>query len=200
LEVERYRNAAFVLSPDGEVTAVYEKEHLLPFAEYFPLASLAILQQRFARVREFVRGDRTAPLPTPIGLAGIVVCNEAFFPEVTARRVRAGAEVLVNLANDGWLGDAKFSAIAFDMVTLRAVETRRWLVRASTSGPSGVVDPLGQVRARSAMEHRAVLAERVRPRTGLTVYVRFGDAFGWGCVVLVLAALIASGRRSGSAS
>jgi apolipoprotein N-acyltransferase len=88
----RYQNAAFLLAPDGEITAVYEKQHLLPFAEYFPLASLASLQRRFGRVREFVPGARTAPLPTPIGRAGIVVCNEAFFPEVTGRRVRDGAQ------------------------------------------------------------------------------------------------------------
>jgi apolipoprotein N-acyltransferase len=185
----RYQNAAFLLAPDGEISAVYEKEHLLPFAEYFPLASLASLQRRFGRVREFVAGARTAPLPTPIGRAGIVVCNEAFFPEVTARRVRDGAEVLVNLANDGWLDDAKFSAIALDMVTLRAVETRRWVVRASTSGPSGVIDPLGRVREQSAQASRAVLRGAVRPRDELTVYVRLGDAFAWGCVVVVLVAL-----------
>ena len=95
----------------------------------------------------------------------------------------------MNLANDGWLDDAKFSAIALDMVTLRAVETRRWLVRTSTSGPSGLIDPLGRVRERSAPASRAVLRGAVHARDELTVYVRLGDAFVWGCVVVMLAAL-----------
>jgi len=91
----------------------------------------------------------------------------------------------VNLANDGWLGDEKFSAIAFDMVSLRAVETRRWLVRASTSGPSGVIDPLGRVHDSSPPASRAVVAGEVRPGVGLTPYVRFGDWLVWVCALAV---------------
>jgi apolipoprotein N-acyltransferase len=112
---------------------------------------------------------------------------------VAAARVRDGAEVLVDLANDGWLGDEKFSTIAFDMVSLRAVETRRWLVRASTSGPSGVIDPLGRVHEVSPLASRAVLAGTVSRANGQTPYVRFGDVFAWVCALAVVGGLVATG-------
>ncbi len=108
-------------------------------------------RRRFGRVREFTPGAGSTLIDTPAGHAGVVICNEGFLPEPAAERVRRGAAVLVNLANDSWLQDPKFSEPAFDMVTLRAVEQRRWLVRASTGGPSALVAPVGRVVAGTAL-------------------------------------------------
>jgi apolipoprotein N-acyltransferase len=137
-----------------------------------------------------------ALLPTPLGPAGVLICNEALFGADARRRVLGGATLLVNLSNDSWMNDRKFSAIAFDMSSLRAVEQRRFLVRASTSGPSGIVDPLGRVTARSAMFTRAVVSGSVRPVSDLTPYARVGDLFAYGCAaVAVLAPLAVWLRR-----
>ena len=105
-------------------------------------------------------------------------------------RVRAGASYLVNLANDTWVGDPKFAAIVFDTVALRAVEQRRYLVRASTSGPSGIVDPLGRVTAVTRPDTRAVLTGMVVPAASRTVYCEVGDLFAALCTLTVVLALL----------
>ena len=191
-----FRNAAFVLEPSGAVRGRYDKERLLPFAEYFPFPALDFLRRSFGRVREFGPGaPAPGPLSTVAGRAGILICNEAMFAEVARDRVRAGAEVLMVLTNDTWVGDAQFAGIAFDMAVLRAIETRRWLVRASTAGPSAIVAPSGEVRTASAFGSAATVTGDVAPRAGLTVYVRFGDVFAWACVVATAAALAHAFRR-----
>lgn len=189
----RYLNAAFVLAAHGEISAVYEKQHLVPFAEYFPLPALDVLRRRFGRVREFSVGERQDPLPTAAGAAGILICNEALYGDVAADRVRRGATLLVNLTNDGWVGEESYAAIVYAMSRLRAVETRRWLVRSSTSGPSAVIDPYGRVTAEAALDRQVVLDASVTPRDGVTPYTRFGDVFGWACS---LAAVGAAVRRA----
>jgi apolipoprotein N-acyltransferase len=184
-----YYNSAFLLRGDA-IAARYDKERLLPFAEYFPIPALDLVRRRFGRVREFVAGPAgAAPLATAAGPAGVLICNEVMFPEVAAARVRAGAEVLVNLANDAWIGEARFAAMTFDMARMRAVEQRRWVVRASTSGPSGVVDGWGRVVTVTPEGPEAVVREIMSPRNGLTSYASAGDAFALGCLLVAVGAL-----------
>ena len=192
----RYHNSAFLIGPDGEILSRYDKQRLLPFAEYFPFASVDLLRREFGRVREFTPGTTLTPLPTAIGPAGVVICNEAMFPELVSARVRAGATFLLNLTNDSWLNDAQFSDQAFDMGRLRAVEQRRWLVRASTSGPSAIVDPFGRVVAQTQPFTRDTLGGTIQPSSALTVYARVGDAFAIVCAAVTLAGVLAGlGRR-----
>jgi apolipoprotein N-acyltransferase len=111
--------------------------------------------------------------------------------------VRDGAELLLVLTNDTWVGSSKFAGIAFDMAVLRAIETRRWIVRASTAGPSAIIDPTGVVREVAAYDVTATVAGAVARRDGLTVYARWGDVFAIACAVLaVLAAITGVMRRA----
>jgi len=194
---EEYRNAAFVVSLAGEVEAVYEKGRLVPFLEYFPFASVELLRRDFGKVREFTPGARQAPLATPIGPAGMMICNEAMFGSEAIDRVRHGAEWLVTLTNDSWVGRRHYAEIALAMVRLRAVEVRRWLVRASTCGPSAMIDPAGRIVDRLAFDSAGVVRADVVPRRGLTLYARIGDAFAWGCVLVSVAVALwlLGGRR-----
>jgi apolipoprotein N-acyltransferase len=185
-EPERYYNSAFLLAPEGRVLARYDKQRLLPFAEYFPLSSIDLLRREFGRVREFSPGAPSDPLPTVAGPAGVVICNESMFPEIVARRVREGARYLVNLSNDSWLADTQFAAQALDLVRVRAIEQRRWVVRASTSGPSAIVDPEGRLLAEAPPFTRGTIAGTVEASDRLTVYGRIGDAFALACAVLCI--------------
>ncbi|HUI24449.1 MAG TPA: apolipoprotein N-acyltransferase [Candidatus Kryptonia bacterium] len=186
-----YYNSGFLVAPTGDIVATYDKQQLLPFAEYFPFGGIELLRRQFARVREFTPGGAARLLPTVAGPAGVLICNEAMFGEMVSNRVRAGAQYLVTLANDSWLGDRKYAEEAFDMARLRAVEQRRYLVRASTSGPSAIVDPLGRVLTRTAADSRATLGGSVSAATTLTFYARYGDAFGVLCVVIPLGVILA---------
>ncbi len=186
----KYYNSAFLISAGGKILAKYDKQELLPFAEYFPFASLDFLRRNFGRVREFTPGEDTPPLPTAAGAGGVVICNEALFPEIVSARVRSGAEYVINLSNDSWLKDRKFSEIALGKVVLRAVEQRRYVVRSSTSGPSAVIDPVGRVVVRTEPLSRGVIAARIGADSPLTIYNRVGDLFAIACVAIALAALL----------
>lgn len=189
-----FHNTVFLLTPAGEIAGWYDKQRLLPFAERFPVRGLDVLRRSFGRVREFTPGTAMPPLVTRAGRAGVVVCNEALFAEPACERARAGAEILLALTNDSWVGSATFAAQALDMTIVRAVETRRWLVRASTSGPSVVVAPTGRVTARAAHDTATVLHATVARETRLTPYARWGDVFAAACALAVLAACIVSLR------
>lgn len=189
---DRYYNSAFLVRPDGRIPAIYDKQLLLPFAEYVPTFGVDVLRRRFGRVREFSPGATATLLPTAAGLAGVVTCNESLFSDPSAARVRAGAEILIALANDSWLGDARYAEQALDMAIFRAVEQRRYVVRASTSGPSAIIDPSGRVVASTGFASAEVLDGMVERRVDRTFYGRFGDVFAWLCFAI---AAIASTRR-----
>ena len=193
-----FYNSAFLISSSGEILARYDKQRLLPFAEYFPVASVGLLRREFARIREFSPGPPAAPLATVAGAAGVVICNEVMFPEIAAERVRTGATYLVNLSNDSWPGDPQFAAEALDMARLRAIEERRYLVRASTSGPSAIVDPLGRIVVGTAPFTRATITGTLRASEAITLYGRFGDVFAVGCVLVTLAGALGGALMPGT--
>ena len=197
---ERFHNSVFLVEPDGAIRARYDKQYLVPFSEFFPLASFDFLRRRFERVRVFERGAGEAELlPTRAGRAGVLTCNEAMLPEVAGRRVAAGAEILVSPSNDSWIRADKWAEQMFDMVALRAIEQRRFLVRASTSGPSAIVDPWGRVVARTKPFSRDVALGAVRPRRQRSFYGFAGDAFGFACVALVPAVFLLRRARGAAA-
>jgi apolipoprotein N-acyltransferase len=197
----RYFNSAFYLDQGGAIRSRYDKRRLLPFAEYFPLRTIGFLRRKFERVRTFTAGEGTTLLDTRMGKAAVVICFEAVFPELVRERMRHGAEVLVNLSNDVWLGGGAGPAQHLAMARLRAVENRTWLVRATTTGISAIVDPRGRVRAESGTFTAETLRGEVVPMQVDTVYRRFGDLFAWTCLFAALLwtfVLLRAGRRRDS--
>jgi apolipoprotein N-acyltransferase len=195
-----YTNSVFVLDGEGQVRGRYDKQVLVPFAEYTPARAFDFVRRYFGSVRYFSRGDRSRPLPTAAGRAGIAICNELLLPELHRRRVLDGAEILVNPSNDTWFARSSWARLNLHMATVRAIEQRRWLVRASTSGPSAIVDPWGRVEVESPLFEPALIAGKVRPRSDLTLYARVGDAFALLCVASVVLALgVARKRQRGLA-
>jgi apolipoprotein N-acyltransferase len=191
-------NSVFVIAPDGSLRARYDKRYLVPFSEYFPLQVFDFVRRRFDRARVYRRGRSDAPLETRAGPAGLLVCNEALFPEVAGRRVRAGASYLLSPSNDGWIPSAAWADRMFAFSALRAVEQRRPVVRVSTSGPSGVVDAYGRTLVRSEPFSQRVVLARVPPPGPESLYARVGDAFAIACAAVALAAGVAAlrgGRR-----
>jgi apolipoprotein N-acyltransferase len=108
----------------------------------------------------------------------------------------------VNVSNDGWLdpGTGVASKQQFAMAAFRAVETRRYLVRAATTGISGVVDPFGRIVDSLDVGVRGALVTRVSGLSELTPYVTMGDAFAVACAVVAAMALLAHALRSRGSS
>ncbi len=193
-----FHTSAFLIAPDGRVVAHYDKRLLIPFAERFPLLRTDFFLRRFARVRELAPGTAWTPLATVAGRAGVMICNEGLYPGAARAQVRAGAEYLVNLANDAWAGQAQCGMTALQMVRLRAIEQRRYVVRASTSGPSAIVDPLGRVLTELPPSTRGVVSGDIVPAATVTPYGRVGEWFAMACAAAVAGSLLRAARSAPS--
>jgi apolipoprotein N-acyltransferase len=188
-ETGAVHNAAYAVG-DWGVLGTYDKMRLVPFAEYAPL-SLHALAGPAATLEP---GIDATPLPHPRGPLGVLVCYEVLHAGLARDLVRHGARLLVNISNDAW-ADAAGSTAAlqtFSMAVFRAVETRRWVLRAATTGISGVIAPTGEVGPVLGPGAAGVLPAEVVPQDGLTPYVRLGEVFAWGCTLLALGALAAT--------
>jgi apolipoprotein N-acyltransferase len=187
-ESGRTYNSVRLITAAGRYGGHYDKQRLVLFAETNPLGGRDGSPSESPR--RFSAGDGPGVLQSFVPL-GLSICHEVLYPELTARAVRAGAQLLVNVSNDGWL-DAGFDAAGrqhFAMAAFRAVETRRYLVRAATTGVSGVVDPHGRVVDALASGAPGVVTVPVAPRGAVTPYVRLGDVFACACVLWAAAAL-----------
>lgn len=180
-ESGRTYNSIRLITADGRDGGYYDKQHLVLFAEDKPL-SRVFASEPDESPREFTAGTHPGVLPSFVRL-GVSICHEIIFPELVQGAVRAGAELLVNISNDGWLdgGYGSASRQHFAMSIFRAVEARRYLIRAATTGVSGIIDPYGHVLAATAPGVAQTVTAPVAGRRGLTPYVRFGDMFALLC-------------------
>ncbi len=188
----RYFNAAHLVVPGAGVTGLYRKQRLVPFAEYRPLGWDGAAA---AGTPAFSAGDAPVVFSAAHTRWGPSICLDIIYADLVRRSVLAGAEVLVNLSNDSWLaaGGGGAAAQQFAQTVFRAVENRRDVVRAATTGISAVVGADGVPRA-VIPEHRAgAFVALVHARRGLTPYTRCGDAFAVGCVLLAAVVLARAG-------
>jgi apolipoprotein N-acyltransferase len=169
------RNSAYLIAPGGRIVDTYDKQHLVPLAEYNPL-------QRPASTPEepvYGPGGEGRPFTTASMRVGTLICYEVLFPNLVRDLVRKGADVLVNISNDSWLdaGDGAARRQHFSMAVFRAIETRRFLVRAAATGVSGFITPAGELYATLPDDTQGASVGRVRPAGGLTPYVRWGNTW-----------------------
>ena len=190
-------NSALLIGADGVIREAYDKNLLIPFTEYVPLATaLPVLGERFATASHFAAATDVPALSLGPARISTPICYEAVRPAFVRRMVRQGKpNLLVTLANDAWFGDSQGPWLHLAMARQRAVEHRRYLVRATNSGVSAVVDPMGRDVARSGLLTRENLRVTVALLDDLTVYARWGDWPGWISLVLVAAALAFPPRR-----
>ncbi|MEO8603838.1 MAG: apolipoprotein N-acyltransferase [bacterium] len=190
-------NAALLVEPDGVIRRVYRKNLLIPFSEYVPFGDLLpTLAQRLASPSHFAAATDVTPLQLGAWRLSTPICYEAVRPAFVRRMMReARPHLLISLANDAWFGDSQEPALHLDMARLRAVEVRRYLVRATNSGISAVIDPVGRDVVRSAVQHAENLRATVRMLDEDTVYTRWGDWLGALCAMAVLFGVLAGRRR-----
>jgi apolipoprotein N-acyltransferase len=156
---EKDFNGAFVATPDlGLQTAYYAKRHLVPFGEYVPFRSLFPKLAKIVPIGgDFQAGTDAAPLliHLPYGTIafGVLICYEDIFPSLARDTTLAGADVLTVLSNDAWYGEGAESRQHAAESVLRAVETRRPVLRCTNGGWSGWIDEFGAIRQTLADEN-----------------------------------------------
>jgi apolipoprotein N-acyltransferase len=193
-------NAARLITAAGRNGGAYDKRRLVLFAEEKPF----VASDRRApndSPEEFTAGSGPSVLRSFVPI-GVSICHEIVHPDLVRASVRDGAALLVNIANDGWLdgayGFARRQHLA--MSVFRAVESRRFVVRAATTGTSAVIDPYGRLVATQAADTPGIVTAAVAGRTTLTPYVRLGDAFAVLCVLLAGMSLFPRRMRLGVGS
>lgn len=169
-------NGAILIEPNKEITQQYRKIHLVPFGEHIPF------DQQFTFLKKIdVGGGKYTPgtLYTVFELDKVkfscLICFESIFPELSRRFVKNGAELLVNITNDGWFGRISGPQQHNDMAILRTVENGKPLARSSNTGISMIVNKYGMVLQQTPLFTRAVLVEKIVFDKEKTVYNILGD-------------------------
>ena len=185
-------NSASLVSPTGDWDGRYSKIHLVPFGEYVPFASVFSFASGLTEaVGNFKPGTLHAPLQNGSQKLGIFICYESIFPNEVRQLVAQGAEVLVNISNDGWYGDSGAWAQHLNQARMRAVENHRWLLRDTNTGLTASIDPYGRVVAQLERKTRAALPAPYGLFSATTFYSEHGDWFAYLCAIISVGALIA---------
>jgi len=186
---KRFYNASYLITAEG-IQGVYRKIHLMPFSERKPWWVRELFGAPGEAPSHFVPGSEHTVFALPGASFSSPVCFEMVYPELIRGFVAAGAQFLVNISNDSWFGPSAGPHQHLIFSTIRAVENRRFVIRAANTGISAVIAPTGKILRRTGLNEEAVLAGNVVPLSGKTFYTRWGDVFAAACA---LTALLAAG-------
>ena len=200
---EAWYNGATVVDPvHGLSASPYAKRRLVPFGEFIPLRPLFGWLEKVVPIGgDFDRGTDASPLAVPVGshqvAVGVLICYEDIFPDLARDSVRSGAEVLAVLSNNGWFGEGGAAYQHATHSVLRAVETRRPVIRCGNGGWSGWIDEFGNIRATLKDENDSVyfrgaetvtVSRDLRWRDRQSFYTQHGDWFLLVCLGLAVVA------------
>jgi apolipoprotein N-acyltransferase len=188
-------NSAFAITATNKGLRMqrYDKEHLVPFGEYVPFADLfggLPLVQSMGNFspgtsQKLLEVQQRSPANSGKANCGMLICFESIFPSIARKWSSMGANLLVNITNDAWYGHSSAPWQQLSMVTLRAVENRRSLVRAANTGISVFIDPLGRLR-KSPLFAEYSFKQRMPLVQQKSFFSRYGYLFAPLCLLIVL--------------
>ncbi len=182
-------NSAFLLDPNGSMVGRYDKIKLVPFGEYVP-DIFGWVNRITKEAGDFAPGEHVAEFPVNGHKIGTFICYESAFPDLVREFASGGAEVLVNISNDGYFGKSAAREQHLELVRMRAAENHRWLLRATNDGITADVDPAGRVAFRADPYQLLSALVPYEYRKDVTVYTKFGDWFAWTCLGVSLALVL----------
>ena len=186
-------NSAVMVGPQGGEIAQYDKIYLLPFGESVPAPLRAIVP---AFVGSFSYGSEYDLLPLGDAKGGVMICFESHFGELSRQYVRNGADVLIEMTNDGYLGPTPVLRQHLANAVFRAVETNRPVLRVTNVGITAYINERGQVIDPAPPYTEGTRVWSVARSDGSqTLYVRWGDWFAWVCVIVTLGLVVFGLRR-----
>lgn len=168
---------------------MYFKRHLVPFGEFLPLRPVLgfVLDWLQIPLADFSRGAEDQP---PMMAAGHRLAASVCYEDIFGHESRAGlplADYLVNVTNDAWFGTSIAPYQHVQMARMRALESGRYMLRATNTGVTAVIAPNGAIVAQAPLFERAAVSAEIRPRQGATPYVRYGD---WPIISLIIVFLL----------
>ena len=191
-------NSAAALNAFGQKTFGYDKMHLVPFGEYEPFPFIhQVVTSVSEEVGGFRKGRDRAVGRFPNGSTfSVFICYESIYPGEIRAFVRRGAQLLINISNDGWFGKSGAAEQHVRMARVRAVENRRWLVRDTNSGITATIDPYGNMTRAMSRDVRDSADLPYDFRTDSTLYTRFNDWFAWMCVAISVILVLLTFRKA----
>jgi len=188
------QNSAILVNEKGEMSARYDKIRLMPFGEYVPLPRwLPGASSVRGLVGEFTPGSSYTLMPLGALRAGVFICIEAAHPSIARSFTNEGAEVLINISNDGYLGPTPVMRQHLANAVFRAVENDRDLVRVTNSGITAFISSTGAVFDQTDGFHEEVRTWTISKGAGSsTFYSRHGDVFVYCCALISLGFISAS--------
>jgi apolipoprotein N-acyltransferase len=183
-------NSASFVTPQGEFVGRYDKMHLVPFGEYVPFQKLFFFAQSLLHeAGTFDSGGTRTVFAVDGHRYGTFICYESIFADEVRHFAEQGADVLINISNDGWYGDTSAPWQHLNMVRMRAIENHRWVLRATNTGVTGSIDPYGRVVEAAPRHERTSLRAGFGYENDLTFYTKHGDLFAYGCALATAVAL-----------
>ena len=179
-------NSAVMVDGNGRRVFAYDKMHLVPFGEYEPFPLIhRVVTSVSSEVGGFRKGRNRVVGTLPNGFkVGTYICYEAIYPGEIREFADRGANLFINISNDGWFGKSAAAEQHLRMARVRAVENRRWLIRVTNNGITAAVDPNGRTYTSIPRDVRGAADLPYDFRTDLTLYTRMGDWFAWLCVIV----------------
>ena len=187
-------NSALLLNEEGRLVAQYDKIRLMPFGEYVPLPRwLPGSKQVKAIVGGFAAGNRYTLMPVGPLRAGVFICIESAYPWIPRTFTAQGADLLINISNDGYLGPTAVMKQHLSNTIFRAVENGRPLLRVTNTGITAYISPRGEVRDPTNGFQTAIRTWTITTSANEdTFYARHGDLFVTACAVLSFLMMILS--------
>ena len=194
----RFGSAAF-FRPGDPGLARYDKIHLVPWGEYVPFKKFfAFAHKLTVGVGDTDRGTTRTIYKQGGHTYAAFICYESIFGDEIRRFVKSGAEVLINISDDGWYGDTGAAWQHLNMVRMRAIENHRWILRSTNTGVTAAIDPAGHVIEAAPRHVRTSLHTAFGYETDTTFYTQHGDLFAYVCAIatVLAAAWSVTSRRS----
>ena len=190
-----YDSAAFFVPYQDADMSRYDKVHLVPWGEYVPFKSLFFFARKLtAGVGNMDPGTERRVFNINGHVYGAFVCYESIFADEIRQFVRSGAQVLVNISDDGWYGDTSAAWQHLNMVRMRAIENHRWILRSTNTGVTTAINPYGLVTVAAPRHQRTSIRVRFAYENDLTFYAAHGDLFAYACAFVTTLALAYSLR------
>ena len=173
--------------------------HLVPFGEYVPSwLDWDFLAALLQEVGTYTPGKSAEPLRNGRLALGMLICYEGVFPWLAQERVAKGANILVDISNDGWFGATPAPRQHLYLTALRAIEQRRWILRGTNTGISAVIDHRGRPVVSGGQFRQQWLWGRARLMDGVSLYHRLAPLIPPFGLLLCMAVLFAPAMRSTS--